>query len=293
MRAMRVFIGGSLIILLAACGGGSDDDDPSQQYDAQSLAGTWLLSAEFSWQLDDPVLTSQGEETMRSIVDITVVDGDRAILRSCYPGIGEQQVEVADNQFNFRLFDAPLTFLISGEGPASPSIDFVTGAPIIPGPSSTRKVRAEAGIAGQSGAVVLNGSVRLIRISEDKTRVTDATIRLGDADANSLALDCFTEIVQRGVVNDGAAETTLHRVIARGGQEDTLVEIDVQATDRQSTSGASMAYVDLGDSRQLRNAAAVSERLFVSEGARLSISLPFEDSAGSAGLELVFDPRID
>jgi hypothetical protein len=289
---VRALLGGSLVILLTACGGGGDDDG-GQQYDAESLAGTWLLSAQFSWQLDDPVLTSQGEETMRSIVEITVVDRNRAILRSCYPGVGEQQVEVADNQFNYRLFDAQLTFQLVGEGPDSPSIDYVTGEPIIPGPSTTRKVRAEAEIASRSGAVVLQGSARLLRISADKIRVTDAAIRFGDADANTLALECFSEIVQRGVMNGDDAETTLHRVIARGGQDDTLVEIDVQATDRQSTSGASMAYVDLEDSRQLRNAAAVSERVFVTEGARLSFSLPLEDKLGGAGLDLVFDPQFD
>ncbi len=293
MQITRAILAALVLTLLAACGGGGDDDDGGQQYNAESLAGTWLLSAEYAWQLDDPGLASRGEETMRSIVDITVVDSDRAMLRSCYPGLGEQQVEVNDNQFEFRLFDAALTFRISGEGPDAPSLDFVTGAPIIPGPSSTRKVRAEAEIASQSGAVALSGSARLIRISEAETRVTDATIRFGNADANTLALECFTEIIQRGDADDSSLEQRLHRVIARGEQQDTLVDIDIRATGRQSTSGARMAYVDSRDSRLLRNSEPVSEGLFVADGARLSISLPLDDRVGTALLELVFDPQLD
>ncbi len=291
--AMRTFIAGLLLALLASCSGsGGDDDDGGQQYNADSLGGTWLLSAEYSWQLDDPALASRGDETMRSIVIIEVDDPDRATLRSCYPGVGEQQLVVDNNQFQFRLFDALLTFAIIGEGPNAPSIDFVTGAPIIPGPSSTRKVRAEADIDSQSGAVQLLGTARLIRISDVETSVTDANIRFAGADTMTLALACFTEIVQRSEAGTADA-TRLHRVIASGEQQDTVVDIDIRAAGSQSSSAASMAYVDLQDSRRLRNAEPVSEQLFVVDGAQLSISVPLQDDDGSAELELLFNPVVE
>ncbi len=291
LLVLRTFFAGLLLALLASCGS-SGDDDGGQQYNAESLGGTWLLSAEYSWQLDDPALASRGDETMRSIVIIDVDGPDRATLRSCYPGVGEQQVEVDNNQFEFRLFDALLTFAIIGEGPSAPSIDFVTGAPIIPGPSSTRKVRAEADIDSQSGSVQLLGTARLLNISDVETSLTNASIRFAGADAMTLALGCFTEIVQLGEAGTADA-TRLHRVIASGEQQDTVVDIDIRATNRQITSGASMAYVDLQDSRQLRNAEPVSEQLFVVDGAQLSISMPLDDDDGSAEMELFFNPVVE
>jgi hypothetical protein len=289
----RPLLAGVATSLLIACGSSGDSDDSPQQFDAEALGGTWLMSADYTWQLDDTAFATRGEETMRTVVHITVDDPNRATVRSCYPGMGEQQVTVADNEFAYRLFDAPVTFTLESEGSDAPRIDFVTGAPILPGPASTRKVSAQTTIDASSGAVALLGNARLIKISNDPVDLTAATITFANEAALDVSLECFTQITRSTTLAGEASTGDLQHIIARGSQLDTLLDVDLQIFSVRGESSATVLYADPRRTRRLENTGEVTQSLLATDGAKLSFSLPLDNDEGSAQLTVEFDPAAD
>ena len=285
----RLFFVG-IVSSLVSCGGGGDSDDSPQQYDAQAMAGTWLLSAEFSYSVDDAGVSGRGVETMRTVVSIESDDSERATLHNCYPGIADQQISVSNNRFDSRLVDAPLEFIVESEGVDSPKIDFQSGAIVLPGPASLRVLGAEASIDTQSGDVALSGTARLIKISDTDITLATATITFEGESSVALPLSCFTELSQRNRAQGDVADQLLNRVIAAGSQQDTVVEIELQVSNRDDETAAVMEFSNLQRTVVLENTEAITESVFVVDGVKLEFSLPMAAAGDTATLDLVFDP---
>jgi hypothetical protein len=283
----------SIVVSLVSCGGGGDSDDSPQQYDTQAMAGTWLLSAEFSYSVDDAGVSGRGVETMRTVVSIESEDSGRATVHNCYPGIADQQISVSNNRFDYRLFDAPLEFILESEGTDSPKIDFQSGAIVLPGPANLRVLGAEASIAALSGDVALSGTARLIKISDADITLAAATVTFDGESPIELPLSCFTELSQRNRPAGDVADQLLHRVMASGSEQDTVLEIELQVSSREEESGAVMAFSDLRRTVVMENTEAITESVFVVDATKLNLSLPMSAVGDTATLELQFDPATE
>lgn len=280
-----------LAALVVACEGSDSDDDP-QQYTAGDLVGTWLMSAQFTWRLEDPALAAEGAETMRTVVTIrSTDDGAVATVRNCYPGIAPQQITVENNAFEYQLFDTTVVFELVGEGVESPRIDLLTGNILLPGPANLQKIRGDAVIDGNSGDLALEGLAHLVQISKDIVRVTDATVAFEREAAIDLSLQCFTEIKQRSRLLVDVVEDRQHRVIAEGFEDDTVMAIDVVLDDNPDRSGALMEFSDLQRSVIMRNAEALPADLFVADGANLAFTLPMANDEETAVVTVRFSPE--
>lgn len=279
--------------ILAGCESSSDDDGP-QQYTAGDMVGTWLMSAEFTWRLDDPAFASEGAEAMRTLVTIrSGDDGTVATLRNCYPGIAPQQITVENNQFEYQLFDTPVVFTLVSEGVDAPRIDLVSGNILLPGPANLQKIRGDAVIDGSSGDLALDGKAHLVQLSDDIIRVTDATVSFERESPIGLSLQCFTEIKQRSRLLVDVAQTNVHQVVAEGFENDTVMAIDVQLGDSEAQSGAIMEFDDPDHAVIMRNSEALPANLFVVDGSDLSFTLPMANSSQSAIVAVKFSPDAD
>lgn len=282
-----------VVTLLLACGGGGDGDDSPQQYDTQALAGTWLLSAEFSYAVDDSGVSGRGVETMRTVVTIESDNSERATVHNCYPGIADQQISVSNNRFDYHLFDAPVEFIIESEGADSPKIDFQSGAIVLPGPASLRVLGAEASIDANSGDVALSGTARLIKISDADITLATATITFEGETPVELPLSCFTELSQRNRAQAELKDQLLHRVTATGSHLDTVVEIELQVSNRDDETVALMAFSNLRRTVVMANTETIADSVFVVDGTKLDFSLPMSAAGDSATLDLHFAPTTE
>ncbi len=279
----------ALVAILSACSGGGSDDDPIQ-FDAGDLAGTWLMSADYSWRVDDPALAGDGSETMRAVVTIRSDDPQHATVHNCYPGVGVQQITVENNQFEYLLFDAPVVFKLVAEGVEAPRIDLRTGNILLPGPASMAVPRADADIDADSGEVALKGIARLVRISDEIVSVTDATVTFEGEAPVDLALQCFTEIDRRSRLLGALSEDHIHSVLADGVQQDTLIEIDVSLSSESDDSAAEMGFSGLQRTLVMQNADPLAGDLFVTDEADLSFELPMEGQGEFATVKVQFQP---